>query len=433
MSKLNKATSFLLLSTFLLAPVSTFANEIDDKIKAQDQKIEALENEQQSAETELTNIQTRISEVEFEIEEVLASKIEEEQRLNELYDEIKDLEIAIENRSERLKQQAVNVQTNQSTDNFLEAILTADSLNDALSRAVALTTMVGANNDIIKDQQNDQQKLEELYTESEARLEAIEEKSAQLKVMQEELVEIQLYQEVLISDLKASVATEKSQKEKFIKEKEEAERRRQQQLKEQAEQKAREEAARKAFAEEQAKAEAAAAAEAALAAQANVVQTPATNNTFNTVVEDVKETPVASTPSTNSSGWISPVSSIQVSSPFGWRANPTGAGTEFHNGIDLVGSTGTPIYSVKSGTVAQTGFDTMGGGNYVIIDHGNGYYSHYAHLSSIYVSSGQTVSQGTTIGGMGTTGRSTGTHLDFSLGTGVWSGFVDPAPFIGAY
>ena len=432
MIKLKKATSFLLLSTFLLAPVSTFANEIDDKIKAQDQKIEALENEQQSAETELTNIQTRISEVEFEIEEVLASKIEEEQRLNELYDEIKDLEIAIENRSERLKQQAVNVQTNQSTDNFLEAILTADSLNDALSRAVALTTMVGANNDIIKDQQKDQQKLEELYAESEARLEAIEEKSAQLKVMQEELVEIQLYQEVLISDLKASVATEKSQKEKFIKEKEEAERRRQQQLKEQAEQKAREEAARKAFAEEQAKAEAAAAAEAALAAQSNAVQAPATN-TLSAVVEEVvvQETPAASAPSTNSSGWISPVSSIQVSSPYGMRANPTGAGTEFHDGIDLVGSTGTPIFSVQSGTVVQTGFDPSGG-NYVIVDHGNGYYSHYLHLSSIYVSSGQSVSQGTTVGGMGTTGRSTGTHLHFGLGTGVWSGFVDPAPFIGA-
>lgn len=441
MIKLKKATSLLLLSAFLASPVMTFADEFDAKIKEQDQKIESLEKQKQSAEANLAKIEARVATVQQEIETVIAEKTAEEKRLNELNAEIEDLKAVIAKRDERLKEQAVNVQTNHGTDNYLETILNAESLSEAFSRTVALTTIVGANNDIIEDQQADQKKLEGLLAESEERLATIEQKSAELADKQQELVEAQLEQEVVINELQASVASEKSQREKFVKQKEEAERKRQEQLKALAEQRAREEAARQKAAE----------AEAQALAQANAAQQSQENNTpaptqsqpqaqtqtatvAPATVEAPAKTeaaPAASEPTSNSSGWASPVSSISVSSPFGPRANPTGPGTEFHNGIDLVGSTGTPIYAVKSGKVVQSGFDPSGG-NYVIVDHGDGYFSHYLHLSSIAVSNGQSVSQGTTVGGMGTTGNSTGTHLHFGLGTGVWSGFVDPAPFIGA-
>ncbi|KAF1303305.1 peptidoglycan DD-metalloendopeptidase family protein [Enterococcus saccharolyticus] len=438
MIKLKKATSLLLLSAFLASPVMTLADEFDAKIKEQDQKIESLEKQKQSAEANLAKIEARVATVQQEIETVIAEKTAEEKRLNELNAEIEDLKVVIAKRDERLKEQAVNVQTNHGTDNYLETILNAESLSEAFSRTVALTTIVGANNDIIEDQQADQKKLEGLLAESEERLATIEQKSAELADKQQELVETQLEQEVVINELQASVTSEKSQREKFVKQKEEAERKRQEQLKALAEQRAREEAARKKAAE--AEAEAIAQANAAQQAQNNA---PAptqsqpeaqTATVAPTVVEAPAQTEsasVASEPTSNSSGWASPVSSISVSSPFGPRANPTGPGTEFHNGIDLVGSTGTPIYAAKSGKVVQSGFDPSGG-NYVIVDHGDGYFSHYLHLSSIAVSNGQSVSQGTTVGGMGTTGNSTGTHLHFGIGTGVWSGFVDPAPFIGA-
>ena len=69
-------------------------------------------------------------------------------------------------------------------------------------------------------------------------------------------------------------------------------------------------------------------------------------------------------------------------------------------------------------------------GNCVIIQHDNGYYSYYMHLSAITVQQGQSVATGQQIGAMGTTGNSTGVHLHFGLSTALWSGFVDPALFL---
>ena len=96
----------------------------------------------------------------------------------------------------------------------------------------------------------------------------------------------------------------------------------------------------------------------------------------------------------------------------------------------MVGSSGTPIFASKAGTVVQASYDPSAG-NHVIIDHGDGYYTYYMHLSSFAVSAGQSVGQGTTVGGMGTTGNSTGVHLHFAIATGIWSGFMDPGPLLG--
>ncbi|OTP24405.1 peptidase [Enterococcus sp. 5B7_DIV0075] len=137
----------------------------------------------------------------------------------------------------------------------------------------------------------------------------------------------------------------------------------------------------------------------------------------------------APTPST--SGWGAPVSNIIVTSPFGSRPDPTGISGTFHKGIDMGGTSNTPILATRSGTVLQAAFEATAG-NYIIIDHGDGYYSYYFHMSSLVASAGQTVSAGQTIGVMGTTGNSTGVHLHFSVATSQnWTGFVDPAPLLG--
>ena len=85
-----------------------------------------------------------------------------------------------------------------------------------------------------------------------------------------------------------------------------------------------------------------------------------------------------------------------------------------HNGIDIAGSHGSAIKAAAAGTVTYSGW-MSGYGNYVIIDHGNGYQTAYGHNSSLLVSKGQRVSQGQTIAKMGNTGRSTGTHLHFEI------------------
>lgn len=131
-------------------------------------------------------------------------------------------------------------------------------------------------------------------------------------------------------------------------------------------------------------------------------------------------------------GFASPLEgSLNVSSPFGWRQMPLGGGTEHHDGIDLTGSTGQTVMAARDGVVVEAGFDASCG-NHVIVKHDNGYYTYYFHLTSIEVSNGANVSVGQRIGGMGTTGNSTGVHLHFGVATGMWDGFVDPAPLIGA-
>jgi len=88
----------------------------------------------------------------------------------------------------------------------------------------------------------------------------------------------------------------------------------------------------------------------------------------------------------------------------------------WHTGIDIDWRSGLAIWAADGGTVSQVIWGWGGGyGNHIIIDHGNGFQTLYAHLSDIWVSPGQFVGQGQQIGVMGSTGWSTGTHLHFEI------------------
>ncbi len=88
----------------------------------------------------------------------------------------------------------------------------------------------------------------------------------------------------------------------------------------------------------------------------------------------------------------------------------------YHPGIDIANRAGPSVSAADGGTVIVAGWpDNSGYGNRVVIDHGNGYQSLYAHLANIYVSAGETVSRGQLIGQMGSTGRSTGTHTHLEI------------------
>ncbi|RJR25121.1 M23 family metallopeptidase [Candidatus Microgenomates bacterium] len=88
----------------------------------------------------------------------------------------------------------------------------------------------------------------------------------------------------------------------------------------------------------------------------------------------------------------------------------------YHRAIDIANKTGTSVLAADAGRVITAGWpDNIGYGNRVVIDHGNGFVTLYAHLSKISVSQGQTVRRGDTIGLMGSTGRSTGPHLHFEI------------------
>ncbi len=100
-----------------------------------------------------------------------------------------------------------------------------------------------------------------------------------------------------------------------------------------------------------------------------------------------------------------------------------------HFGIDIGGSIGVGIYASDDGVVVYSGWNDYGYGNLIIIDHGNGWQTYYAHLSTIYATCGQSVYRGDTIGLMGSTGRSTGPHLHFEMRSDQF-GRVDPLNFV---
>lgn len=111
--------------------------------------------------------------------------------------------------------------------------------------------------------------------------------------------------------------------------------------------------------------------------------------------------------------WPAP-SYTRISDDYGNRIHPTLGVQKFHNGIDLAAPSGSPILAAYDGKVVDANYNASMG-NYVMINHGDGLYTIYMHASSICVSKGDTVSRGQKIGGVGTTGRSTGNHLHFSV------------------
>ena len=112
--------------------------------------------------------------------------------------------------------------------------------------------------------------------------------------------------------------------------------------------------------------------------------------------------------------WPLPASNLKLTSAFGYRIHPITGKPHSHTGIDIPAPGGTSILAAKSGQVVTSAYH-YSYGNYVVIDHGNGNSTLYAHMSSRAVSEGQMVTQGQVIGYVGTTGSSTGNHLHFEV------------------
>ena len=137
------------------------------------------------------------------------------------------------------------------------------------------------------------------------------------------------------------------------------------------------------------------------------------------------------TPSTqapSSSGWIKPLKSYTITSAFGMRKHPVLGYERMHEGVDMAAPEGTPIYAAKSGKVTTASYQKGGAGNYVSINHGDGFSSIYMHMTRYIVSAGQYVNAGQVIGYVGSTGISTGNHLHFGI---AYKGtYVNPMKYI---
>ena len=126
--------------------------------------------------------------------------------------------------------------------------------------------------------------------------------------------------------------------------------------------------------------------------------------------------------------WQCPVPYYTLTSVFGMRKHPVLGYNRMHNGIDMACASGTPIYATRSGTVTVASYQAGGAGNYVSINHGDGFSSIYMHMTHYIVYVGQQVSKGQVIGYVGSTGISTGPHLHFGIS---YAGtYVNPLAYI---
>lgn len=292
-----------------------------------------------------------------------------------------------------------------STLSYMEVVFEATSFSDLLTRIDLVNEVMSYDEELEAEYtaarenvETLEQQAEELFAQNEANRSELEEKKAQLEsdieaatqLIQEMEDDIEAYNLVLEEE-KATQA----EVEALIVEKEE----------ELEAAKAAEEAAR-----------AAAAAAAAAAAGTSNSTSGSTVSTGNSAAS-------------SSGTWMMwPSYTTYLTSPYGYRVNPVSGIYKLHAGCDIGASYGTSIYAAAAGTVIQAGWN--GGYGYcVMVNHGNGYTTLYAHMSSIAVSSGQSVSMGQTLGYVGSTGNSTGPHLHFEVRASSTGGTIDPTSF----
>ncbi|QIL45866.1 peptidoglycan DD-metalloendopeptidase family protein [Vagococcus coleopterorum] len=402
----------------LMMPTINHADELDTKIQEKNLKIEEIAKDKKTADAYLAKLAKEVATLEAEYNDTLAEKVKSEKKLSDIQKKIVILKDKIEKRTSQLENQARNAQVNAKGTAWIDILINSESIGDAVSKTVAMSQLVSQSNEVIEEQKADQDELSTLETKVSGEVKKVTAKTEELADNKKALAAVKSEQDVKVNEISAALATEKSEKVKFEKQKEEAEKKREEEMKRIAKE---QELQAKAAAD---RAQASAKAEAAEVSR----QEAEANNTLGETTDNVQNE--EKTPKPESSGWANPLAGgYTITSGFGWRPDPNGVSGNGHDGIDMAGAYGQQIMASRGGKVVESGFH-YSAGNHIIIDHGDGYYSYYMHMSSIISGVGQTVSQGQVIGLMGSTGNSTGTHLHFGISTGIWSGFLNPMGFV---
>lgn len=443
--------SATVLSTSLIGATPVQANDYDAQInEAQveaeesqqaanelDALIDQLTNDVDSTQDALNNLNYEIQKNETLLIETNANLDEINKEMNQLLEELEMLVENIERRSIKLDEQAREIQINGNSANYFEYILNSESLTDVWARVNIVSNIIKSSNIMMEEQVKDKEAVAQKSEETERKVIQQNALVDQLQVATTNLESQKASQEALVAQLEIERSVVSSDKDALLAKRNEAlqrvsniehEKEEAARIQLAAEEKAKEEKQLELARAEEARKEAAKVEAASEVSPASSVREnsdikapskPSTSepevNEDNSAEEVEKPSPPTPTPPptnqtpppVNNGGWLRP-SNGYVSSRYGPRW-----GT-IHTGIDLAGS--GDIVAAKSGTVTTVAYDAAGYGNYVIISHGNGLSSLYAHLlNDVTVSVGQRVEQGQRLGTMGSTGFSTGVHLHFEI------------------
>ena len=381
-------------------------------------EIDELSEQKDSIQDRMDSIQAQIESLDYERLNVLEKKrlLDEkntltQQELDVIGEQItivdrlisemqEDLDIAQENECEQRERWLTRVRAMEegSTLSYIEVVFNATSFSDLLTRLDLVNEMMAYDEDLTSEYMAARESVEtleaqaeELYALNEANRTELEEKQAQLEADIEAATALVLEMENNIDEYNAALEDERETQaeiEALIVAKEA----------ELAEAKAAEEAARQ-----------------------SVLTTRENTGTYISDTTDAVS-------ENGYDGFLWPSYTSELSSEYGYRVNPVSGVYKLHAGVDIRASYGTAVWASEGGTVILAGWNG-GYGNCVMINHGDGYTTLYGHMSSISVSVGQTVTQGQTVGYVGSTGNSTGPHLHFEVRASSTGGTMDPMSF----
>lgn len=341
---------------------------------------EATQNSNQAQE-QLDNVSGEIDEVLQEVADLNNSILTYENEIQELNTKLTQLEESISQKEKELiekkkvlEDRLVAMYMKKETT-FLDVVLSGKLMN-FISNQDMMKQITEYDNKLITEVNELKKSLESEKTEVETVKKDKEQKTAELQKLKAEKEEKAANLTDEQKELEKKLSEYKSQAEEYAK------------LERQAI--AKEEAARKA------------------------AQEASKNNTNTSGSNSSNGGQTNTTPYTGGKlGWPCP-SSSRITSPYGYRV--LFGVRDFHTGVDIGATTGSNIVAAESGTVILANYGWNGGyGNYIILSHGNGITTRYAHASQLYVTAGQTVSKGQVIAAVGTTGNSTGPHLHFEV------------------
>lgn len=347
----------MVLSVFPVAAGGSIADlqykqkQIQNQIKDIREKAEALKGEQKSIQQEIDALDSELRALNLEIDSYELQKQEINMKIAESEQKIEELNKEIDENNELLEKR-LRVMYMNGTAGYLEVILKAEDLVDALTRMDMIQTIVQSDVDLLKSINEQKNQVEALKAEQEGKRHELTAVINNLNSKHDEVMTASRSKEVYMSSLKTNLAEVQRQ---------------QTAMDEQSKQIERE----------------------ILAAQRAVEYAG------------------------GELAWPVP-GQTRITSNFGGRADPITGVATIHGGTDIAAPYGTPIVSANDGVVIYAGWH-YSYGNYVIVDHGGGIATLYGHCSKLLVTKGQEVSRGEKIALVGSTGYSTGNHLHYEV------------------
>ncbi|EAG9231854.1 murein hydrolase activator EnvC [Listeria monocytogenes] len=392
-------------------------SELDKNIDSKNAELNHLESAEKDAAKELESLLKSIDDTDKKLKEQEEKVSSENEKLKKLKKEMEELRNDIRDRQKVLDNRARAIQTTGTATSYLDMIFEADDFKELIDRVTVVSAIVKADQNIMQDQKDDQDKLKIAETASEKKLENLKVLAVELEVSKNNMESQKQEKNDLVMALANKKDLTKSEQTLLASEQgalTDEEKRLASNI---AGEKAKQEAAIKAAEEKR-------------------MQEAAASVKNSTAVKQPSSASNGATETVSSGGgqFIKPASGI-LTSGFSERTNPVTGKYESHKGQDIAGGGTITVSAAASGTVVFSGFGASGSGfggyGYVVkIDHGNGFQTLYGHMraGSLKVVTGQRVSQGQPIGIMGSTGQSTGQHLHFEIHKNGIP--VDPAPYI---